>query len=285
MGNESSIPENDGLQPPSQIPPQALGDAVNESRVGGKALSKVVKAALQRNTSGDKHYSHTQHSQQQKYNYNNEQTTGENDRNNLSKIGAHNQKSKHVRKPSLDHSQAIPVMYASEGGANTRANQSNTSSSTAATAKAVRNGGRALINSMRNLTVATGNLKSTGLPRKPDPVQREENEWESRWDADDDDSDGEEEQEDYQPEHDPTLVPPPKKMPSTTPVDLLAAPVPTPASKQNEAFSQISQAEDEDLLFQKGKKVLAYKKPNVQMFLPLLRVLGKGSFGKVRFLI
>jgi len=304
MGNESSIPEGDGLQPPSQIPPQASFDTANESRGSGKALSKVVKAALQRNTveqdsariKGDHHYSHTQQNQQQKYTYGSQQASGDNDYNNISQVGPHNQKPKHVRKSPLDHSQTIPVMYASEGGASMRNNQNTASTNSSATglaltgSKAVRNGGRALINSMRNLTVATGNLKTTGLSRKVDPVQREENEWETRWDADDDESDGEEEHQDVKVERDPMPVGPPK-LTSTTPVDLLSAAVTVtaPSTQQmkiSPPIPQLGDARDRDSGREKElcdgqKSSPAYEKPNVQMFLPLLRVLGKGSFGKV----
>eukprot|EP00548_Thalassiothrix_antarctica_P021018 CAMPEP_0194191416 /NCGR_PEP_ID=MMETSP0154-20130528/66726_1 /TAXON_ID=1049557 /ORGANISM="Thalassiothrix antarctica, Strain L6-D1" /LENGTH=339 /DNA_ID=CAMNT_0038914059 /DNA_START=206 /DNA_END=1221 /DNA_ORIENTATION=- len=292
MGNESSIPEDSGLQPPSQIPPQTSFDTANESRGSGKALSKALKATLQRGTveqdsarlKGDNHYPHAQQSQQQTFTYNSQQTSGNNDYN-KSQLGTPNQKTKHVRQSSLDPSQTIPVMYASEGGASMRSNQNSASGNSSATG--LRNGGRALINSMRNLTVGTGNLKTTGLSRKVDPVQKEENEWETRWDADDDDSDGEEEVNKV--EQDPKPVGPPK-LSSTIPVDLLSEPVPTTtlSTQKITASPQILHRKDASTqdLSQENElrhelKLPAYERPNVQMFLPLLRVLGKGSFGKV----
>mmetsp|Transcript_1461 Transcript_1461/g.1965 ORF Transcript_1461/g.1965 Transcript_1461/m.1965 type:complete len:642 (-) Transcript_1461:393-2318(-) len=284
MGNETSAPEDDGLQPPSQIPPQTSFETSNESR----GPLKVVKAALQRTNvdpdprvSGDNNYSHNQ---QQTYSYNSTSAGDGNNFSHTSKSGFHNQKAAHMRNKSLDPSQAVPVFFASasEGGAGVRNSQNQASSLptssgmnsvpaiAASSSKAVRNGGRALINSMRNLTVATGSRKSNHGP------QREENDWETKWDEDDDESDGEEEEVNNEA----------KKEIQKQAVDLLSEPIGASQSNPSQTPPQIPKVGfTGDLDWEKTSvnetKPPEYDKPNVQMFLPLLRVLGKGSFGKV----
>lgn len=296
MGNEPSVPEDDGLQPPSQIPPQRSFDTANESRGGGKAL-KAVKAALQRTTadpdpraSGDNHYSHNQ---QQTFSYNSKPAGDGNNFSNTSQPGFHNQKSGHIRNKSLDPSQAVPVFFASssESSAASRNHQNAASAITtssgmnsvpgiaASGSKAVRNGGRALINSMRNLTVATGSRKTNMGP------QREENDWETKWDEDDDESDGEEEESHVEMKQDAQSKPSPHS-PQQQPVDLLSEPIVASQVVPSQTPPQVPKLRptgdvDWDKVTVAQSKLVEYEKPNVQMFLPLLRVLGKGSFGKV----
>lgn len=271
MGNETSVPEDDGLQPPSQIPP----GGGEQPRVGGKAL-KVAKAVLQKATdnsfqrgdseqsaatAGDKFYPATQSSE-------------------LFPSPA----SKMSFKPG-DGNPTIPVMFASEGSgrATSSAHHAASHASSTGTAaahatvssirtggKAVRNGGRALLNSMKNLTVNTTGSSSTPKP----PTLRAENDWETRWDDDDDSDEGDDDEEEAQP----------KAAAATSPVraqapDLLSAPSPTLALPSlQQSHSSLEWERDQ---VQLKPKVPSYEKPNVQMFLPLLRVLGKGSFGKV----
>jgi hypothetical protein len=179
----------------------------------------------------------------------------------------------------------IPVMFASEGGSKAHlqqsphhasALQSSAGSAASQAANSIRThgktvvskGGRALFNSMRNLTVS--GLKKGGQ-------QKDENEWEAKWDEDDDESDGEEEilmSASQEHLHVPSVTPTPP------PQDLLSEPLPQipQLPPQLPPPSGLPPPEWETPI---RPKAPVSEKPNIQMFLPLLRVLGKGSFGKV----
>jgi hypothetical protein len=125
--------------------------------------------------------------------------------------------------------------------------------------------GAAIINSMRNLSL-TGALR----PKKG-PV----NDWEKQWDEDDDESDGEEESaqpavplhhQAGEPVRPDTAMRP--DLPPTTPPR-----APRPAIVEQDDGLEWDTA---------AGTVPSEEKPNIQMFMPMLRVLGKGSFGKVR---
>jgi hypothetical protein len=146
------------------------------------------------------------------------------------------------------------------------------------------------------------------------------NDWETKWDEDDDDSDGDDEDEEIddhgnanhgmqpsaaplhppmRPGIDPTNTPgqqPSMSMPITTTV--FASPQPSSKSHlvtatpdQDGAMTvtparptTIRQDSEDGLEWDTGALADVGDeddRPNVQMFLPLLRVLGKGSFGKV----
>lgn len=139
--------------------------------------------------------------------------------------------------------------------------------------------GAALINSMRNLSLKVGSAR-----------KQEANEWAKQWDEDEDDDDDEEEQDfaitterpGMDMGHGQTMAsvvaPPPghaivtaKPLPLTEPPeDLLSKPLPHQQQIQDDTVEWDSAVSPDD----SGK-------PNVQMFMPMLRVLGKGSFGKV----
>jgi hypothetical protein len=148
------------------------------------------------------------------------------------------------------------------------------------------------------------------------------NDWETKWDEDDDDSDEDEEIVDchngqqqpppplhppMRPGMDPTTPGQPSMMP--LPVSLPAQPFASPppnttthttkshlvtATPEQESAVTIPtrpatkrQDSEDGLEWDTGALATEEEddKPNVQMFLPLLRVLGKGSFGKVSTLI
>jgi len=185
--------------------------------------------------------------------------------------------------------------------------------------------GKALINSMRNLSIgqsirsgvqatahvaaATANAAVSTAAAVNATVKSHSNrggaaEWETRWDEDDDDSDGEEDEIDskpsavnlaalpiphhYQqqqqpPDHTSTQIPgtgaiqthPPL---SATPHSRANVVTPVKAAPLRAGDRQIS---DDALEWDTGAQQDITSKPNIEMFMPLLRVLGKGSFGKV----
>lgn len=162
---------------------------------------------------------------------------------------------------------------------------------------------RGMINSMRNLSIG-------GALRKQKDVQ----DWEKQWDEDEDDeSDEEEEEEEPAPLHvsaaaaasavpvplSPTRpaaqavatslsrgVAAPPSLAVSTATDLLSAPTPVTAPLSPTMHQQQAGPEwDTEGLPMISREAAGQRKPDVQMFLPMLRVLGKGSFGKVRFII
>lgn len=183
-------------------------------------------------------------------------------------------------------------MYTAEGGASFKNNLQTPAPAAAAAAaqqaansirtggKVVRNGGRALINSMRNLTVGTGATKSErqlgnserSVPPAPSSgLFRAENAWETNWDDDED-----EDESDESTEHDHSTSPQKPPASPTRPPDLSREPLPTISQ-----FSPGLNHQEWDNGILANHKPPVHEKPSVQMFLPLLRVLGKGSFGKV----
>jgi hypothetical protein len=145
-------------------------------------------------------------------------------------------------------------------------------------------------------------------------------EWETRWDEDDDDDDDDDSEEEYQDQKN-TKSPAPQHLPgspqkpssrngynlplnhnqhaaATMPplirpgMDMgLSSPTPhiptaTETSKAHLVTATPEPGVEDGVEWDTGAAALdaaGYEKPNMQMFLPLLRVLGKGSFGKVRF--
>jgi hypothetical protein len=265
MGNEASVPEDEGLQPPSHTTPNGGHEPASESMRVGKAF-KAAKAVLQkaadgtvfRDTGGESFYP----SQEQ---------------------------SKQYYEDTSSSTIPIPVMYTAEGGASIKNHLQSTPAAAAAAqqaansirtgGKVVRNGGRALINSMRNLTVGTGSAKSEkqlsaaerSVPQAPSSGKfRAENAWETNWDDDEDEDDSDESREQ---DHTTSPQQPPASL--AEPPDLLRQPLPNiPYFAPG-----LNQEWDNGAL---AIKPPVHEKPSVQMFLPLLRVLGKGSFGKVR---
>lgn len=339
MGNEASIPENgashdDGLLPPSQIPPEEANNAA--SRTGKiKAMfqpkgtdfrdQEMARAAAEgghlmpySSTSPPQQQQQPQHygQQQQKAYYDPSMVQSQQQ----FKSKDSTQKQQYVAnastplQPASDSAPVVGVMYASEGRGSTMASAAaaTAASSLRSGGKAMRNSGRALLNSMKNLSIRT---KS--------PNNKDESEWETRWDEDDE-SDGEEDEStDVQEKED-------VKMPASettslasastgplhtsgeavSPVNSMAPPAPPisksypiqptatvaqkpPAAASDSQSSTFSKQQPADSIgWDTGTATgpatpalvqeSTYEKPNVQMFLPLLRVLGKGSFGKVR---
>lgn len=152
--------------------------------------------------------------------------------------------------------------------------------------------GRTIINSMKNLT----------LTRKPSQIQRQAsngksvNDWEKQWDEDDDDEDDEEEEqvESTDVKTPAAAQPLHRQMRPGLDAGLSSAPLSsaplvtsTPPQKPHvvteESIDQLKPVPDDGVEWDTGDPLEApLDKPKVEMFLPLLRVLGKGSFGKVR---
>ena len=252
----------------------------------------------------------------------------------------------------------VGVMYATEGQ---RTIASTAAESLQRSSKVVRNGGRALLNSMKNLSIRS---VQAAAGSGANITKKDENEWQTRWDEDDDSDDdgsGDElaqdetttlaisatsmDHGDQKPaavptaqlqEHAAPVVPPApsSSSSSTTPLNGMIPPqeqmrisslaaesavggmqsyqdqptiaVPPPPSSttpnliaESSVDSQLSSppklaspaSVQDGAVWDGGAAAVAteaiseesptYEKPNVQMFLPLLRVLGKGSFGKV----
>lgn len=143
--------------------------------------------------------------------------------------------------------------------------------------------GARLINSMRNLKLGQ---RGPGTPAPPEhgaPGTKTTglssvNEWQRQWDEDDE-SDGEDEPNGM-PMHLPTAldtagIP---KSPSAT--------MPAYPQKVENGMTQVQMTEmgrqvSDGLEWDTGVQLPQKHKPNIEMFLPMLRVLGKGSFGKV----
>jgi hypothetical protein len=133
----------------------------------------------------------------------------------------------------------------------------------------------AILNSMKNLSLGSNrNINKT-------PTTQD---WETRWDEDDDSDDGEDDVQDQiqkQPSHPPSHAPPLPRPGMGVPAISSPAAV-EPKTHLVTATPEQGTAEDgvewDTGVFTPGED---YEKPNVHMFLPLLRVLGKGSFGKV----
>ncbi len=173
--------------------------------------------------------------------------------------------------------------------------------------------GAAIINSMKNLSLGSSVLgrsgNNTASPSKG--TRTTSKDWETKWDEDDD-SDGEEEQNATKPpapqhqavspqrpppqnvqnlahaqQHHVALTMPPMIRPG---MDIgLSCPSPdvptTVAQKVHLVTATPEQGVEDGVEWDTGaipSESSDYDKPNVQMFLPLLRVLGKGSFGKVK---
>lgn len=145
---------------------------------------------------------------------------------------------------------------------------------------------------MKNLTLTRKQQQQGG-------AAKEVNDWETKWDEDDDDS---EEGEEAIPGNEQQYV---EKLPPSESQHQPLHPHMRPGidaglgktlgMEQHHAHltastsdsvpqQQKSQLSVEDGVEWDTGAQISLEKPNVQMFLPLLRVLGKGSFGKVHFL-
>ena len=127
-------------------------------------------------------------------------------------------------------------------------------------------------------------------------------EWETRWDEDDD-SEGEEDENDtghgiasihgqlqqHQPQQHHQITQQQHHSPMKPGIDSSASPAGTTACAPVTPVKCLEQGAnavnndlaDDGIEWDTGAQQDVASKPNVQMFLPLLRVLGKGSFGKV----
>jgi hypothetical protein len=171
-------------------------------------------------------------------------------------------------------------------------------------------GAAAIINSMRNLSLGNAmNRTSASSPKHATTTTgKEVNDWETKWDEDDD-SDDDDEKPNGVPMTTTTTMPlHPQMRPGmdaglssatpTTVIPIMAATTATTleaksatttttdAPQQSQPHVVPAAAEDgvewdTGAVLHQGP-VVPNDKPNVQMFMPLLRVLGKGSFGKVR---
>jgi len=176
--------------------------------------------------------------------------------------------------------------------------------------------GAAIINSMRNLSLGTAisraspknNSNQNNISNSNSNLKSSVNDWETRWDDDEDDSEGEEDQKPSPANNTlPLQLRPGMDNFAATPTKLpdlqynhqhpqhpqkahLVTATPEDQRKNQQQLLQQPQLHvpvsdaDDGVEWDSGAMQGAgdpHEKPNVQMFLPLLRVLGKGSFGKV----
>jgi hypothetical protein len=173
----------------------------------------------------------------------------------------------------LDALQRIPVSHEANGDASfTQHHQyppehssapAETPNTTTPTKKLLSGRARGMISSMRHLSLGITSRK----PKEPNNTD-----WEKQWDDDEDDSEDDEEGEPNQA----TLVPT-----TTGPLHATLPPMPLTAVAEDddddETVRHVIPPEEAGLEIPPE-----LQKPDVQMFMPVLRVLGKGSFGKVR---
>jgi hypothetical protein len=317
MGNEASTPHQDeGLAPPSQIPPGEAFDHASANHRPGHS----IKAIFQRGGKADDGHDSAraaaenglmpfgataplsaqqlQAPQFLQVAYDARAQSGATNQPTL-----HQQFYQHGGHPSYASSTTGPVdvkqqphpmvgvMYASDGGSSSTRSTGNTLRNSG---KVVRESGRKVMNSLKNLSLGQRGSSKKG-------IQKEENEWETRWDEDDDESDEDEEDVKIGPasagvhlrpgmdgghsSSTPTLRVEPA-VPVTPPPE---AKFPVTPPRVTPAAAQVGALDADGLEWDTGtgldiipQQDPTYEKPNILMFLPLLRVLGKGSFGKVR---
>ena len=147
----------------------------------------------------------------------------------------------------------------------------------------LKKGGMKIINSMKNLSIGNAIRGGASKSSKGTDV----NEWETKWDEDDDDDDESDEEEESEKAPSTPLHPQvqPGTLNSADPTVKVPDHAETPQQKthlvtatpENDVNPPQSTSTDWNIT----QRQASMDKPNVQMFLPLLRVLGKGSFGKV----
>jgi hypothetical protein len=108
------------------------------------------------------------------------------------------------------------------------------------------------------------------------------NEWQRQWD-DDDESDGEDEPNGM-PMH-PPMAKGSAGIPKSPERGGESATMPAYPQKVENGIPQVQMTEmarqlSDGLEWDTGVQIQQKHKPNIEMFLPMLRVLGKGSFGK-----
>jgi hypothetical protein len=148
--------------------------------------------------------------------------------------------------------------------------------------------GAALIHSMRNISLG----KALGGGKGGAQSSKQQLDWEKQWDDDDDSED--EESEDATTSFSASSALDVTRTSSIGPPDEFRLTSATVPGQQSLAAQQLAPPstsvreptfplEPEELLSDSQCGSIAGDgKPNVEMFLPMLRVLGKGSFGKVR---
>lgn len=153
--------------------------------------------------------------------------------------------------------------------------------------------GTRLINSMKNLAIsAKGAVVHADHSDGKSPTSDSVSDWQRQWE-DDDESDAEDEEDVKMPAkggmHSPLRPGMMNDGYSTTAVGVARL---GPASPERESATMATLSPTKDqydrqlsdgVEWDTGKQVMPQReKPSIEMFLPMLRVLGKGSFGKVR---
>jgi len=152
--------------------------------------------------------------------------------------------------------------------------------------------GAAILNSMKNLSLGTGVLNrgqgtSAGSPSKG--AKSTTKDWETQWDEDEDSDDDDGDEQEKMPSAGPQHVnnkahAPPMIRPGMEASGMTSPPPVSAANQKAHLVTATPEPGEDGVEWDTGAAGVPsaeYEKPNVQMFIPFLRVLGKGSFGKV----
>lgn len=322
MGNEGSVPEGQGtddeLEHQARAPPSHSNatQSTMQSRSGGRMINALRRDKNKQNDPGETMGTHTSNgypmngdggsystgedgvmmSQEQQQQYYQQQEMYQIQQQtqmppNQSHAQHGGQKQQYASTPAPQRNDApggqqeVGGMYQSQakekkGGMNFRSSGR----------------GAAIINSMKNLSIS-GAIQKAADKAKSGKIGGEVNEWETKWDEDDDDDDESDDGNQGREIH--SNKPLHSQVGSTT--GSSNAPLATDencAQPQQKAHLVTATPESDkrplqrvdttdgavwDTGLMQGQP--SQDKPNVQMFLPLLRVLGKGSFGKVRLTV
>lgn len=167
--------------------------------------------------------------------------------------------------------------------------------------------GKRILNSMRNLKLGPRGVGLSTHPEQGVPGLKTTghvssvSEWQRQWDEDDDESDGDDEKKpkangmSMHPQMGEgvsnLVIPDPRwatpQSPerggesATMPTQQVKAQNGVPYQPGQVGREVITREESDGLEWDTGVQMPQKDKPNIEMFLPMLRVLGKGSFGKV----
>lgn len=281
MGNEGSIPANeDEFESQARAPPSSVNPSTPQQQTqqqsqtpgrGGRMMNAVFHRRQQNNTAQHPHPNPSAPPMQPE---------------DMVMMSPEQQQQYYQEQQDLYEQQQQQQYYNQSGyPSNESYNKATNNAVAAATTPSKKPGlnfrptgraGAALLNSMKNLSLGGGrNSKNTTTAE----------EWETKWDEDDE-SDEEEEEEEGEiqkmPAHPSPVARPGLDMVGVNTVATSPAPSKT---KTHLVTATPEQGSLEDgVEWDTGVAATGddYEKPNVEMFLPLLRVLGKGSFGKVR---
>lgn len=303
MGNEGSLPEGQGTDdefeqqaraPPSHSnPPETTNNMNQGSRTGGRMINAVHKFRdknKQNHTETMMSYPSAQYptingdgslSVEQQQPYYQQQHESYQIQQPLVHAPQHDgpqlQQQQQIHASGATEGREVGVMYQQspsrlkKGGMNFKSGK-----------------GASIINSMKNLSIKDAIKGAATKSGKGGDGGEEVNDWETKWDEDDDDDDDEDESDEDEEVEKPPITPlHPQVQQQVDNMGFAETPQQkahlVTATPENDVYPPQRLAGEDGGNWSTGivQGQPPGDKPNVQMFLPLLRVLGKGSFGKV----